>query len=73
MGSKANFKQAPVHWPREITKAKLSQAKPLFIHIFSLKQCKKEGKMGTQGSANAKEKGRRNFQEMQIAKKREKN
>ena len=40
MGSNANYQQAPVHWPREITKAKLSQAKPLFIHIFSLKQCK---------------------------------
>ena len=36
MGSKANFQQAPVHWPREITKAKLSQAKSFFIHIFLL-------------------------------------
>ena len=58
MGSKANSQQAPVHWPREITKAKLSQAKPLFIHIFSLKQCKKEGKVENQGSANGKEKGK---------------
>ena len=44
MGSKANFQQAPVHWPREITKAKLSQAKSFFIHIFLLKQWKKRGK-----------------------------
>ena len=47
MGSKANSQHAPVHWPREITKAKL--------HIFSLKQCKKEE---NQGSANDKEKGK---------------
>ena len=44
MGSKANSQQDPVHWPREITKAKLSQAKSFFIHIFLLKQWKKRGK-----------------------------
>ena len=42
MGSKANFKQAPVHWPREITKAKLS---PFLIHIFLLNN----GKRGRKG------------------------
>ena len=31
MGSKANFQQAPVHWPKEITKAKLSQAKSFLV------------------------------------------
>ena len=45
MGSKANFQQAPVHWPREITKAKLSQAKSFFIHIFLLNN----GKRGRKG------------------------
>ena len=39
---KANFQQAPVHWPREITKAKLSQAKNFFNHIFLLEQWRKE-------------------------------
>ena len=32
MGSKTNSQQAPVHWLREITKAKVRQAKPFFIH-----------------------------------------
>ena len=32
MGSKVNSQQAPVHWLREITKAKVRQAKPFFIH-----------------------------------------
>ena len=32
MGSKTNSQQAPVHRLREITKAKLRQAKPFFIH-----------------------------------------
>ena len=32
MDSKLNSHQALVHWPREITKAKLSQAKSFFIH-----------------------------------------
>ena len=41
MGSKANSQQAPVHWTREITKAKLSQAKFFFIHIFLLKNGKR--------------------------------
>ena len=45
MGSKANFQQVPVHWPREITKAKLSQAKSFFIHIFLLNN----GKRGRKG------------------------
>ena len=45
MGSKANFQQAPVHWPREIIKAKLSQAKSFFIHIFLLNN----GKRGRKG------------------------
>ena len=31
MGSKTNSQQAPVHWLREITKAKVRQAKPFFI------------------------------------------
>ena len=51
MGSKVNSQQAPVYWAREIIKAKLSQAKPISIYIFSLKQCKKEGKLGNKGSA----------------------
>ena len=34
IGSKANSQQAPVHWLREITKAKLSSAKTFFNHIF---------------------------------------
>ena len=48
MGSKANFQQAPVHWPREITKAKLSQVKSFFIHISLSKQWEKrrKGKFG---------------------------
>ena len=58
MGSKVNSQQAPVYWAREIIKAKLSQAKPISIYIFSLKQCKKEGKLGNKGSANGKEKGK---------------
>ena len=41
MDSKANSQQ---DWLREITKAKLSQAKSFFIHIFLLKQWKKSGK-----------------------------
>ena len=41
MGSKANFKQAPVHWPREITKAKLSQVIVLFYSHLFIKQWKK--------------------------------
>ena len=45
MGSKANSQQDPVHWPREITKAKLSQAKSFFIHIFLLNN----GKRGRKG------------------------
>ena len=45
MGSGANYHQAPVHWPREITKAKLSQAKSFFIHIFLLNN----GKRGRKG------------------------
>ena len=45
MGSKANFQQAPVPWPREITKAKMSQAKSFFIHIFLLNN----GKRGRKG------------------------
>ena len=45
MGSGANYHQAPVHWPREITKAKLSQAKSFFIHIF-LSNNGKRGKFG---------------------------
>ena len=36
--SKAKSQQAPVHWLREITKAKLCQAKTFFNHIFLLKQ-----------------------------------
>ena len=48
MGSKANSKQAPVHWPRGITKAKLS---PFLITSFFKKRGKKEiwtifGKLG---------------------------
>ena len=36
MGSKVNAQQAPVQWPKEITKIKLSQAEPLcFICGFS--------------------------------------
>ena len=31
MGSKTNSQQAPEHWLREITKAKVRQAKPFFI------------------------------------------
>ena len=31
MGSKTNSQQAAVHWLREITKAKVRQAKPFFI------------------------------------------
>ena len=30
MGSKTNSQQAPEHWLREITKAKVRQAKPFF-------------------------------------------
>ena len=47
MGSKVNSQQAPVHWLREITKAKLSQAKSFSIHIFLLKQWKKRVKFLT--------------------------
>ena len=32
MGSETNSQQAPVYWLREITKAKVRQAKPFFIH-----------------------------------------
>ena len=32
MGSKTNSQQPPVYWLREITKAKMRQAKPFFIH-----------------------------------------
>ena len=49
MGSGANYHQAPVHWPREITKAKLSQAKSFFIHIF-LSNNGKRGKKGNLGN-----------------------
>ena len=36
-----------MHWLREITKAKLSQAKSFSIHIFLLKQWKKRVKFLT--------------------------
>ena len=49
MGSKANYQQSPVHWPREITKPKLSQAKSFFIHIF-LSNNGKRGKKGNFGN-----------------------
>ena len=45
MSSKANFQKAHVHWPREIAKAKLSQAKSFFIHIFLINN----GKRGRKG------------------------
>ena len=48
MDSKANFQQAPVHCSREITKAKLSQAKSFFIHIFLFNNCKR-GRKGIFG------------------------
>ena len=38
MGSKTNSQQAPEHWLREITKAKVRQAKPFFIHKNELGQ-----------------------------------
>ena len=38
IGSKATSQQTPVHWLREITKAKLSKAKTFCNHIFLLKQ-----------------------------------
>ena len=43
MGSKKNSQQAPVHWPREITKAKLSQVIVLFYSHLFIKQWKKRG------------------------------
>ena len=45
MGSKANFQQAPVHWPREITKAKLSP----FLFTSFYQTMEKEGKQGNLG------------------------
>ena len=42
IGSKANSQQAPVHWLREITKAKLSSAKP-FLLITSFHKTMKIG------------------------------
>ena len=38
------LQQAPVHWLREITKAKLSQAKTFFITSFYKKNEKRGGK-----------------------------
>ena len=43
MGSKTNSQQAPEYCPREITNAKLSQAKSSFIHILLLNN-EKRGK-----------------------------
>ena len=48
MDPKPNSQQAPVHWPREITKAKLNQAKSSFIHIFVFND--KRGRKGNLGN-----------------------
>ena len=48
MVSKANFQQAPVHWPREITKTKQSQAK-YFIFTSFYQTMGKKGNLGTYG------------------------